>query len=44
MIFIEDIDEIRKAMSMDDDDKNIDPSDLVYGEERKILRFGGEDE
>lgn len=27
-----------------DDDKNIEPGDLIHEEERRQLRFGGEDD
>jgi hypothetical protein len=37
---ITDIEDIQSAMSMSDDNKNINPSDLVYGDERKEMRFG----
>ena len=36
--------EVLDQMMFPDDDKDIKPSDLVHGEERKQLRFGGEDE
>ncbi len=38
------IEDIQRAMSLSDDRKRISLSDLVHGEERQALRFGGEDD
>ena len=37
---VTDIEDIQRAMSISDDDKHIDPSDFIYGDERKKMRFG----
>ncbi len=37
---VSDIEEIRKAMSMSNDDKDIKPSDLIHSDDRMELRFG----
>lgn len=42
MIYIENPDDIKRAMELPQDDKNIEPEDLVYQEERQEMRFGDE--
>jgi len=44
MIYIQDLEEIKRMMGLPEDDKNIEPEDLVYKEEKETLRFGGNDE
>ena len=39
---VSDIEEIQRAMSMSDDDKDIKPSDLIYSSDRMELRFGAD--
>jgi hypothetical protein len=40
MIFPEDIEDIRRAMELTDDDRQIKKDDLVYSDDRLVLRFG----
>lgn len=42
MIFIEDLEDIKRSMEMPDDLKAIEPEDWIYEDERRELRFGDE--
>jgi len=44
MIFLEDIEDIRRAMELSDDDRQVKKDDLVYSDDRMVLRFGVEGE
>jgi len=44
MIFPEDIEDIRRAMELSDDDRQVKKDDLVYSDDRMVLRFGVEGE
>ena len=43
MIFPEDIEDIRRAMELTDEDRQVKKADLVYIDDRMVLRFGGDE-
>ena len=43
MIFQEDIEDIRRAIELTDEDRQVKKADLVYIDDRMVLRFGGDE-
>jgi len=43
MIFPENIEDIRRAMELSDDNRQVKKDDLVYSDDRLVLRFGGDE-